>query len=177
MDSSQDREIIFYQPGQPSQGRRRATLEPWRRLALKIKPARFVQRLPVLDLLQTLTPANSPSGASPPIEVAMRLGAVARARPDLRATAKVLLLTLCNILHEYDRYRPEELDEAVRTIVNSAGTKYIDKLKRGAKTLNNLILEWAGQGQGGRDYLDVATHAVLHGRFITQHPTQTRSQH
>lgn len=162
-EQGSDPEIIIWAPEQEGS---RSSAARWENLVGQIKPARFAERLHVETVLRSLP---RPSGqADSVITDAIELAHSTRNERDdrLRSIKELLLTTLCEVLQESERFRPEELDRVLGVVVKSPKIRirYHAKLKRGARLANEVAGAWAVEGTGdlvGR--ADLATRAILQG--------------
>lgn len=168
MELPDDFEVIPFQPDQPvSRPRRhlRKATPPtkrWERLAGRIGlPTELNQRIGALGLVQRLLFCRNDT----PSEAALLLAAGLRSMNDTDHTTAALVLTsLCAVLYYSGQSAPETLDQILCSFVQSSNTKYLDRIKRGARLANETIAGWACEGDGDQlQRLDRATRAVLQG--------------
>lgn len=175
-------DIIFYDPNQPELSRsglnRKKPHRPaWQRLAERVaRPAPdTTEPLDVAELLHSCQPCESDTSGShghkkQPLEFASEFARRIHASGSEVAVQQLLLISICSVLSISGRASPEELDVIIRTVSKSSGTRYLDRIKRGAKMANEIISEWALEATQSKENpaqrLHRATQAVLQGMCI-----------
>lgn len=166
--STENLEIIFYDPGQNLRPAKQVTTQPkWRELVERIGISIGTRRLEAQAFLDC-----APEHCNErPLATAFRLAHNVHGLNEEKPIRELLLLSLCSVLSISGRAAPEELDEVLKVLVRSSEPRYLDRLKKGAKFANELIAEWAVKGVGTeRERLDRATQAIFQGTFSFLHP-------
>ncbi|KAF3760098.1 hypothetical protein M406DRAFT_104602 [Cryphonectria parasitica EP155] len=182
---SSDFSVVFYDPNQPSEGRL-INDEPkarWERLADRIVSAqgRLYARLETpaladLGLAPRAGQDKTPdAGGNHLLDITTRLGHGTKLATPGRELRELLFASICSILYASGRAAPEELDRIMGICVQSSNSRYLDRLKRGAKIANEIIALWAVpedhacrngcQLDTQLQRLDQATQAILQARL------------
>lgn len=165
---SQELEILFYMPPPVDEtrapvARRRSRMPIWERLADQLGSP--TQRLEAQDCLK-LFPTCSGETV---LEITTNLASNLPHNKQDRLIASFLLLSICTTLDISGRAAPEEIDKIIQTLTTSKKPKYLDKLKRGARTANEAIAEWVERNDSESNdrlhQLDQATQAILQSRY------------
>lgn len=167
-DAAPELTIVFYEPESTGQSTRRppAHRGKWESIVNHILEGLSSDRQDVtLTFLHSLPSLLEED----PIQTARRLGndIIEDENARTRPFKELLFTTLCMVLHKCEVNSPEETDQVLKLISSTSRSRYLDRLKRGARVANEIITEWAMQQGGGRDVLDdlgCATLALYTGR-------------
>ena len=162
-------EIVFYDPGASESQpllRRRADPRPrWERPVDQILSARPENLAPIV--LRSLPPPRQPNEEI--IDTARRLVTnILRDQNQFTRRCKELLLgSLCIVIHRLGYNSPEDIDSVLAMLSEGSSSKYLGALKRGAKTANEIIFEWATwQGQrSDRSRIGLTTTLAFQGTY------------
>ena len=136
-------EIIPYQP---EASRVTDSRERWEKYADKIVAGLgSATSDTALAFVASLPLARSPGEDT--IEAVKRLGEDA-VRDTNKFTSRykcVLVATVCNLLYELGYNTSGEVDQALGSISESMAPRYLDTLRRGARTASEITIEWAAK--------------------------------
>lgn len=170
-DPANDLQIVFYQPNRPHRPFAEAPSKPqsqkrWMRYADQIWMVQGpLKRIQVSDIIAAL-----PESIAPVSKAASLLGE--RPELDQRINRPFLQTAFCDLLYTSGQAIPEDLDAVLKEHIasKSSNTRYLDKLKRGSRIANSIVVEWARRGSEASSELvsrlDRATHAVLQGTVL-----------